>query len=326
MKFKDLFYQSFSNKLDSARKSSNRHEYICCIPSCNNEALKHSHIIPQCVLKKYLCNSKHELVQCQIDEVHPMSVVGTGELPFEKFVTIGLEKAMSMPIFCAKHDNELFAEFEINADAISPENSFFQVLQSLRAIGALRHREERLLVQNIEKARKDPFYMGGIYEDEKKNYQSLLRRYDASIDSLFKAINNKDFDSFEFVCIELEHIGLAICDAIDDEDDLEKYCLDDNYSEPMNLLYVHLLPKGEHSYLIMGYDRRYVSEKQKKLFKKWTKEVKSTIIQKAIYNILCHCSNNWCVSPDCDKRVIDWLKNNYSIDRSNILGDSISAD
>lgn len=327
MSSSDFSFQSFSDILDGARKASNRHWYNCCIPGCNEQALKHSHIIPQCVLKKYICNSKHELVQCQVDEIHPMSAIGVGELSFEKFVTTGIEKAMSMPIFCAKHDNGLFAKYEINADAFSPKSTLFQVLQSLRAIGALRHREERMFVQNNEKAKNDSFYIGGIYEDEKKNYQYLLRRYDANIASLYYAVSNNDFGSFEFVCIELKRIGVAVCDAIVDEEDLEKYCLDDNYAEPINLLYVHLLPKEEHSYLIIGYDKRYVSEGQKILLKRWTKGLKSTIFLKTIYKILCHCSNNWCISPNCDEKVIEWLKNNYSIDRENtILGDSIDAD
>lgn len=319
MDFSDFSFHSFSDILDGARKASNRYNYNCCIPGCNEYALKHSHIIPQCVLKKYLCNSNHELIQCIVDEVHPMKAVGVGELPFEKFVTIGLEKAMSMPIFCAKHDNGLFAKYEVNADAFSPESSLFQILQSLRAIGALRHKAERMFVQNNEKAKKDSFYIGGIYEDEKKNCQYLLRRYDANIASLYHAVFNNDYSSFEFVCIELKRIGIVICDAIVDEDDIEKYCLDDNYAEPMNLLYVHLVPKEEHSYLIMGYDSRYVSGKQKRLIQKWKKEGKFSTILKNIYDILCHCSNNWCVSPDCDEKVIEWLKTNYSIDRINTV-------
>lgn len=63
-------------------------------------------------IEKYICNDEHELIQCQIDEVHPMSFIDSGELPLEKFQTFGIEKAMSMPIFCKKHDNGLFDEYE----------------------------------------------------------------------------------------------------------------------------------------------------------------------------------------------------------------------
>ena len=110
MDISDFSYKDFASTLSKARIVSQKYKYACCIPGCNEITLKHSHIVPQCVLKKYICNDKHELIQCQIDEVQPMSFIDTGELPFEKFQKIGIEKAMSMPIFCKKHDNGLFDE------------------------------------------------------------------------------------------------------------------------------------------------------------------------------------------------------------------------
>ncbi len=321
MDISDFSFQSFSNILNNARKTSDRYDYKCCIPECNENTLKHSHIVPQCVLKKYVCNAKHELIQCQLDEVHPMSAVSTGELPFEKFATLGIEKAMSMPIFCKEHDNGLFDEYERNADGIMPEDPRFQILQSLRAIGALRHREERKLVQKNVLAKKDEFYTGGIFEEEKKCYEYLLRRYDANIVSLYDAVCKNNFSSFEFICLELDHLDLAICDAFIDEDDVVKHCCDDNYTDPLKVLYIHLLPKGNHSYLMLGFDKRYLSDAQKALLKKWSEVLKCKTDIRTIYNILCHCSNNWCISPECDDKIVDGLKSYYSINRmETILG------
>lgn len=311
----DFSFQQFAEKLDAARRASNKYNYTCCIPDCEIIALRHSHIVSQCVLKKYICNAKHELIQCQIDEVHPMNTVTTGELTLETFVTLGIEKAMSMPLFCSIHDNGLFGEYERNSDAIMPKALRFQVLQSMRAICALRHCAERLLVQNHAKAKSDDFYDANFYEEEKKYCEYQLRRYDANIALLYEAVCKDDFASFEFVCLELDYLNLAICDALVDNVDLEKHCYDDSCAKPLKVLYIHLLPKGNHSYLALLYDKRYVADSQKVLLKKWADGLNEKTDIRTIYDIICHCSNNWCISPDCDEKIIDGLSRNYSIHR-----------
>lgn len=289
-----------------------KYKYTCCIPGCNDKTLKHSHIVPQCVLKKYVCNAKNELIQCQIDEIHPMSIIDSGELPFEKIQTLGIEKAMSMPIFCKKHDNALFDKYEKNADSIVPTDMKFQVLQSLRAVGALRYQNLKRLIENISKGEQYVFYQGGIYEEEKKGCEFLQRRYDLNIALLYKAIERENFDSYVFYCIELDSLKLAICDAIVDDQDFDELSFDENCSRPLNMLFVHLLPKGEHSYLILGYDKRYVSNKLMVLLEKWKNALTHNTDLRTVYDILCHCCNNWCISPDCESRFLTALKNNYS--------------
>ena len=320
-------YESFANDLQKARTSSAKYQYECCLPGCKQKALKHSHIIPQCVLKKYVCNSKHKLLQNVIDEIHPMSVRDTGELPLDKFQTLGIEQAMSMPIFCKEHDNGLFDVYEKNADSIEPEDRRFQVLQSLRAIGALRHQNLKLLVENDVKQDLNDFYKGGVFDEELNSYKYLLRRQEASIARLYESICNDDFNHYYFTCVEMGYIGLAVCDALIDDDDLLMHCECDEYSEPLKILYVHLLPKGNRSYLILGYDTRSVTNQQKIQIVRWTKALDKQIDLKVIYDILCHCSNNWCISPDCDERIIEFLKQNYSSDSMGVkYGDCLDKD
>lgn len=250
--------------------------------------------------------------------MHPMSFMDSGELPFEKIQKNGIEKAMSMPIFCKKHDNGLFDEYEKNAEGIIPTDIRFQVLQSLRAVGALRYHNLKLLVENNAKREIDPFYGGEIYGEEKKGYEFLQRRYDSSIALLYNAIEKNDFDSYVFCCIELAPLKLAICDAIVDDSDFEKLCFDENCSAPLNMLFVHLLPKGEHSYLMLGYDKRHTSRRLMMLLEKWKKVLAHDTDLRTLYDILCHCSNNWCISPDCDERLLSALKSRYSEDRMNV--------
>ena len=181
------------------------------------------------------------------------------------------------------------------------------MLQSLRAVGALRYHNLKLLVENEAKREKNPFYQGGIYDEEKKAWEFMQRRYDSSIVLLYDAIENNDFNSYVFCCIELAPLKLAICDAIVDDSDFEELCFDETCSAPLDMLFVHLLPKGEHSYLMLGYDKRHVSRRLMMLLKKWKKVLVHDTDFRTLYDILCHCSNNWCISPDCDERLLSAL-------------------
>lgn len=155
MDISDFSYKDFASTLSKVRIMSLKYKYTCCIPGCNEITLKHSHIVPQCVLKKYICN-------------------------------------------------------------------------------------------------------------------------------------------------------------------FEKLCFDENCSAPLNMLFVHLLPKGEHSYLMLGYDKRHVSRRLMMLLEKWKKVLVHDTDLRTLYDILCHCSNNWCISPDCDERLLSALKSRYSEDRMNV--------
>ncbi|MBQ4059818.1 MAG: hypothetical protein IJD40_12955 [Lachnospiraceae bacterium] len=315
----DFDFQKFSSILDKSRKQSKKKEYQCCIPGCNEVALLHSHLVPQSALKKYICDDKHQLIQNQIDEIHPMVAVKTGEISLETFYTIGISEAMSMPIFCKKHDNDLFCEFEGDADSADPYNPRFQILQALRAIGALRYRESRLLEQNTIKSSLSEFYVGGVYNDESQMYQNLVHRYDSTISNLYKAVETDDYDNYEFVCFELEPLKLAICDAFIDDTDLKEHIMDDEYSIPVKALYINMIPKNNNSYLFIGYDKKNVSNALIELLGKWKTAFKDGLDIKVLYVILCHCSNNWCISPDCDSRIIEYLYNNYSNDRMDVI-------
>ena len=308
-------FNRFSSILDDARKKSNKRTYCCCMPNCNENALSHSHIIPQSTLKKYICDNKNRVIQCQIDEIHPMSILKTEEMPLEKIDSIGISNAMSMPLFCKKHDNDLFCRYEKDADNAAPNEARFQTLQALRAICALKYRDTKMLVQNEIKSTSDDFYIGGVYEIERQVYEYLVQRDDSTISSLCQSLDSNDFSSYEFICIELELIKLAICDVYIDDSCLE----DEESTGPLNALFINCIPKDNHSYLTLGYDKRYVSDKQKEMIVKWGSVLDKGVDIKTIYDILCHCGNNWCISPDCDNRIIEYIKTHYSEDRMEVI-------
>lgn len=55
----------------------------------------------------------------------------------------------------------------------------------------------------------------------------------------------------------LPRINIVASDCMTDEDDLEKHILDDNYKEPLNSLFINLIPLDDKLYLLLGCDTRY---------------------------------------------------------------------
>lgn len=313
MNIEDFNYIDFAKQLDSARRQASNANYKCCVPGCDCNAIN-SHLVSKSVLKEFLCGKDNKLIQCQIDLIHPISFLTTGELPFEKFITLGINEAMSMPIFCMKHDNELFKKYEGDTNSARPKNIEFQLLQALRAIGAQQYANSKLLNESLL-LRSTMCIDPKIYDEQIQVYKNIHKRYKSTFSFLYNSIVNAEYEEYTFECIKLDLIKLSICDAIVDNEELANNIDNDEFAEPLKVLYVILIPNNEHSYLILGYHKRYVSDRLVTKMNEWVKKLSMAINYRTIYTILCHCTNNWCISTDCDNKIIKFLKENYSEDR-----------
>lgn len=321
MNIEDFNYRDFANKLDYSRKQALNIKYECCVPGCDCNAIN-SHLVSKATLKHFLCGKDNKLIQCQIDQIHPMSVLSTRELPFEKFVSLGINDAMSMPIFCKKHDNDLFSKYEEDIDSSVPEDIEFQLLQALRIIGAQHNYNEKLLNETIFLNEKEGC-LYHCYNEQIQYYKNLQRRYKSTLSLLYKSIINANYNEYTFKCMKFDTMRLSICDAIVDNEDIENNICDDDFNEPFKVLYVILIPKKEHSYLILGYHKSYMSDWLTSRMNDWVNKFNLKTTYKTIYNILCYCTNNWCISTDCDRRIIKFLEDNYSEDRINVRFDNV---
>ena len=74
--------------------------------------------------------------------------------------------------------------------------------------------------------------------------------------------------------------------------------MDDKYAEPLNCLFINLMPLEEKTYLLFGCDTRYdkKGEYQTKIMQFPTGDVTSDYLLRTIKGILLMCSN-WCFSP-----------------------------
>ena len=202
-----------------------------------------------------------------------------------------ISKAMQYKLFCKKHDNILFKDLE-KRNSI-PESKHDCLLLAFRAACAVRHQEEQRL--HIYEKQRSCFG----YLDEKEDVSHLfIRRMDAVVNNLWDAINGNGDNNYLFRMIAMPRIDIAASDCMIDEKDLEEHILDDNYSVPLNCLFINLIPNDNKLLLLLGCDTRHHKggEYQSIIMDFPTGDVPLDCHLDTIKGILLKCSN-WCSVP-----------------------------
>lgn len=94
-------------------------------------------------------------------------------------------------------------------------------------------------------------------------------------------------------------ISIAASDCMIDETDFEDYNLNDDYKEPLNSLFINLIPLEDKLYLLLGCDTRYDKNGEyRAIIEGFSIGYFSyDCYLDTIKGILLKC-NNWCCSPN----------------------------
>lgn len=286
MDIEEFPFNVFSDVLVKAWRYAKSYKYKCSCPGCNEDAIK-SHLLQQHPLLASICDEKNSLLQMMDNDNDPRS----GDWDFYSRRKVGISNALQYKLFCKKHDNALFKELE-KQNSI-PNSKRDCLLIAFRSGCAVRHQEEHRL--HIYESQKKS--MGIEYPLESIS-RIFIRRMDGVINNLWAAINEEGDGNYLFRMISMPRIDIAASDCIIDEDDLEKHIMDDNYVEPLNSLFINLIPHEDKSYLLLGCDTRYDKNGEyTAIIEQFpTGDVTSDYHQNTIKGILLKCSN-WCCSP-----------------------------
>ena len=145
-----------------------------------------------------------------------------------------------------------------------------------------------------EKRKLNPYF-----EDVNKNIsQIFIRRMDAVVNNLWDAINGKGDGNYLFRMIAMPRIDIAASDCMTDEADLEKHIMDDSFIEPLNCLFISLIPNDDKLLLLLGCDSRHdKGEKYKNIVMSFpTGDVPYSHYIDTLKGVLLKCSN-WCCAP-----------------------------
>lgn len=297
MLLEEFDFNEFSDDLVKAWKYAKSYPYKCCCPYCKSEAIK-SHLLQQHPILASICDEKNRLLQMVDNDIDPRS----GNWNFYSQRNVGITNAMQYKLFCGKHDGSLFKKIE-KQNSI-PQSKQDCLLLAFRSACAVRHQEEHRL--HIYERKKD------FIDNEKKAISRIFtQRMDGVVKNLWTAINGEGDNYYLFRMIAMPRIDIAASDCMTDESDLEKHILDDNYKEPLNSLFINLIPLEDKLYLLLGCDTRYDKNGEyKAIIEKFpTGDVSSEYHLGTLKGILLKCSN-WCCSPklSADSNWIDFFK------------------
>lgn len=286
MNLKGFDMNDFSDALVSAWKYAKSYRYKCCCPECGEDAIK-SHLLQQHPLLESICDEKNSVMQMVDNNVDPRS----GNWVFYSRRKVGISNTLQYKLFCKKHDNSLFKEIEKRNSIPSTKREC--LLLAFRAACAVRHQEEhRLRIYGSLKK------ITGQEEPLESISHIFIQRMDMVVNNLWDAINGEGETHYLFRMIAMPRVDIAASDCIVNEEDLEAHIMDDKYAEPLNCLFINLMPLEEKTYLLFGCDTRYdkKGEYQTKIMQFPTGDVTSDYLLRTIKGILLMCSN-WCFSP-----------------------------
>ena len=279
----------FSDTLVKAWRYAKTYQYQCCCPGCQENAIK-SHLLQQHPILESICDEKNSVLQMVDNDIDPRS----GNWDFYCQRKVGIKNALQYKLFCDKHDGPLFQKIERQKSI--PESKRDCLLLAFRSACAVRHQEEHRL---------------HIYESQKK---STGRDNPAeSISMLFiQRMNSDGSNNYLFRMIVMPKVGIAASDCMTDEDDLKEHILDDNYKEPLNCLFINLIPSEDKLFLLLGCDTRYDKNGEyKAIIEQFpTGDVSSDYLLGTLKGLLLKCSN-WCCSPNLceDGSWLDFFDN-----------------
>lgn len=277
---------AFSNHLVAAWKYSKTYPYRCCCPDCNKRAIK-SHLLQQHPILESICDEKYSILQMVDNRMDPRS----GNWNFYNRHNVGISEAMQYKLFCKEHDNNLYKDLEKRNSV--PQSKRDCLLLAFRSACAVRHQEE----QRLHIYGKQRVYSEMAVEWE--NVSCLfIQRMDGVVNNLWEAINGEGDNYYLFRMIAMPKNDIVASDCMIDEADLEKHIMDNDYSVPLNCLFINLIPNDDRLLLLLGCDTRYdkEGEYQKIIHGFPTGDVHFDYHLGTLKGILLKC-NNWCCSP-----------------------------
>lgn len=292
------FFESLGKARDKARK----YGYKCLCPGCSKKAIN-SHLVQKHPFLESIAEDG-KVYQIGDNEISPMS----GDFSDLKEKTLSIQQALSMPLFCSQHDNDLFKSIESGNIDFDSTQTF--LLFSLRGLASQRYLEEKRQVYYQNTGNE-----GEPFDVQREYSKHVIDRFDSTLDMLLQDIETKAHDQYVFKILDLPYAPFCGSDAVVDEDEMvNSYYKGDMTARPINTLYLTLLPIREKEVLqvIIGYHKDYVGDKQRAFYEKNVKSPKRDTFLQFVFRM-----KNWCCSPSVIKDTN--FATIYEIQRNEII-------
>lgn len=277
--------------------------WTCLCPNCNSTTIN-SHLLQRHGILDNLAENGHMFELKPKSFYDPTCIDGSF-----KFHKIGINNAISWPVFCNHHDTALFKEIE-SKKTIDCSEYRAQLLLSYRAVCAEIRKKQmgiRLHSQIMERIAMDPIQainLQSSIEGLKKGINDFVEYKTKLEEELQEPTNRFVFKHFSYP--KLSIYASAVFGYIQYDSYRNKVLSD----KPWENLFFHVIPQPSSTEIIIGYFSEYVNQDVIQLLNDWVSLDDENLGQK-ITDILATHVEDWGLSPSLYKSIPEYKKQQF---------------
>lgn len=264
----------------------------CTNPAINSHLLQRHGVLSHIVEKGHLYEIGREDFY-KWDENSPI-----------KIKKVGLQQAISFPLFCNKHDTELFAPIE--GDLIDFEDYRSQLLFSYRGLCSEIRKKEFNQIRNVA------FYEGVIKDavtagtdcglNDLRYYKNLFEQ------ELNFATQKFKFFHFSYPLIKVCASGMVSYEPVDYGNELsEEKALT---KKVWDGFFINIIPQVNALEIIIGYHENHANAALRKYVESW-QNLSLEELQVKLTDLFAAKLEMWCISPSIYENINDEKKQKF---------------
>lgn len=275
-----------NNIIAKISKNIKKVKWECSVDECTENSIN-SHLIQQNGILKNISNDNHfyelEMTDANLWQKKKIK-------PFE-FKKKGIKHALSYPLFCSKHDSEIFTPIESkNTDFYSYETF---LLFSYRTLCS-EIRKKQITVKTYERMLGASGLIGFLKKDE---YEASIKGNQQGIEDLIKMKNELlkeisnlegNFEYYTYSYPKIDIYASAIFSGNDIHKDKEDSHMD---------IFIHILPLESELLISIGYNKLYFNNEMKEFCESWA-DLKNNQLKEKLSTLFYKNVENWGLSEE----------------------------
>lgn len=290
-------YIEKAKRLSEQEKNIAKNKWQCMCPHCSDSAIN-SHLLQRHGLLSHIVENGH------LYEIGREDFYRWDEKSPIKIKKVGLQQAISFPLFCNKHDTELFAPIEGNLIDFDDYRS--QLLFSYRGLCSEIRKKEFNQIRNVafdEGEIKDAVFAGTECGLKDLQYYKYLFEQELDI-----AKQKFEFFHISYPLIKVCASGAVSYEQIDYGNELseEKALM----KKVWDSFFINIIPQEKTLEIIIGYHKNHVNSDLRKYVESWQK-LSFEELQVKITDLFASKLETWCISPSLYESISDEKKQKF---------------
>lgn len=290
-------YIEKAQRLSGQEKNIIKKKWQCMCPYCSDPAIN-SHLLQRHGVLTHIIENGH------LYEIGPEDFYKWDEKSPIKIKKVGLQQAISLPLFCNKHDTELFAPIEGNLIDFDDYRS--QLLFSYRGLCSEIRKKEFNQIRNVafdEGEIKDAVAIGTDCSLKDLQYYKYLFEQELGITK-----QKFEFFHFSYPLIKICASGAVSYEPIDYGDVLsEEKALT---KKVWDGFFINIIPQENVLEIIIGYHKNHANAALRKYVESW-QSLSFEELQVKVTDLFASKLEMWCISPSIYEEISDEKKQKF---------------